>query len=156
VLNYALVLQAEAGTALGTIHGANEFIMRRHRDAITRLLGAEVVSRGHTDLALGARKFSGNAQRRRKNWLLFHGCFLLSASFGLMEQVLRMPSRQPEYRDGRSHTDFLVNLQIPAALVKTALSNAWGAGTPLERLPLEEIRTLARSRYSSDDWNFRF
>jgi lipoate---protein ligase len=40
---------------------------------------------GHTDLALGGRKFSGNAQRRKRWSLLFHGTFLSPA---LLRQAL--------------------------------------------------------------------
>src|SRR5215471_5736480 len=38
VLNYALVLRAEAGSPLSGIHGANQFIMERNAAALNELL----------------------------------------------------------------------------------------------------------------------
>ena len=48
--------------------------------------------RGHTDLTMNGLKFSGNSQRRRKNYLLFHGTFLLNFDLQLVSALLRMPS----------------------------------------------------------------
>ncbi|MEI9961800.1 MAG: hypothetical protein WDM76_11895 [Limisphaerales bacterium] len=62
---------------------------------------------GHTDLALHGLKFSGNSQRRKKNFLLFHGTFLLNFDLALVGELLRMPSLQPNYRQSRSHDEFI-------------------------------------------------
>ena len=85
---------------------------------LAALLCAPVEWRGQTDLAIGGLKFSGNAQRRRRRFLLFHGSFLLHLDLGLVEQALPLPSRQPDYRVNRSHADFLINLNVPAPTIK--------------------------------------
>src|SRR5690349_10102254 len=112
VLNYSLVLRAEENGPLASINGANQFIMRKNAEALTQLLDAErgtrnaesnVEVQGHTDLAIAGRKFSGNAQRRKRTHLLFHGSILLDVDLDLLEQVLPPPSLQPEYRQGRKH-----------------------------------------------------
>jgi lipoate---protein ligase len=156
VLNYALVLRAEPESPLQTISGANQHIMQRNRDALAGMIGSPVDLHGFTDLTLGGRKFSGNAQRRRKNYLLFHGSFLLDADFELIEKALKMPSKKPDYRHGRTHGDFLVNLKVAPAQVKAALCRAWGAEVALQNLPVREITRLASERYSRDDWNLKF
>ena len=79
-----------------------------------RSLGAPVEWQGQTDLAIGGLKFSGNAQRRRRRFLIFHGSFLLHLDISLLEKALPLPSREPDYRADRSHTDFLMNLKLPA------------------------------------------
>jgi len=120
------------------------------------LLGSPVELNGFTDLSLGGRKFSGNAQRRRKNYFLFHGSFLLNADIGLIEKALQMPSKKPAYRDSRTHGDFLVNLKVAPAQVKAALCKAWGAEVALENVPMQEITRLTVERYSRDEWNLKF
>lgn len=93
------------------------------------------------------RKFSGNSQRRRKHFLLFHGTFLLDFNLALVAEFLKFPSRQPNYRNGRSHGDFLMNLNLPPAVYKTAMQTHWQAEQPLQNPPLERISKLAREKY---------
>ena len=122
------------------ITSANQFIMERNRAAIEALYETfnfqlstfNFSVNGHTDLALNGRKFSGNSQRRKKNFLLFHGTFLLNFDLALVGEFLRMPSLQPDYRASRSHDDFLVNLNLPADQVKAALQKAWSATEELK------------------------
>src|SRR5204863_6569004 len=96
-LNYSLVLRLDSHPALHTVTGTNRFVMERNRAALESFLirgtppqealfsksdignwKSEIAVRGHTDLALGDHKFSGNAQRRRRRAVLFHGTFLLN------------------------------------------------------------------------------
>lgn len=155
-LNYSLVLPIAGAAPLQGISGTNDFVLERHCRALTALLGAKVQQQGHTDLAVGGVKFSGNAQRRRSRCLLFHGSFLLNLDIRLVELTLRFPSKPPEYRANRSHTDFLMNLHVAAAPVKDALREAWGARTQLERVPLERIDALVREKYAREEWIFKF
>lgn len=156
ILNYCLVLRVEDSPELAGISGTNDFVMDRHQRALQKLLDEPVEREGHTDLVIGGRKFCGNSQRRRKDSVLFHGCFLVQADLELIEQALPLPSRQPEYRRNRSHSDFLMNLKVPVRPLKTALAGAWDALHPLKEIPTEEILRLAAQRYKSDDWNSRF
>ena len=112
--------------------------------------------RGHTDLAMGGRKFSGNSQRRRKHFLLFHGTFLLNFDLALVGDLLQMPSKEPDYRESRKHSDFLTNIKVSAKNVKAAMQKAWNADSPLDNPPLEKIKTMAREKYLTNEWNFKF
>src|SRR5437899_2336740 len=76
-LNYSLLLPIHSAGALQSIPGTNDFVLEKHQAALSALLRARVEKQGHTDLSIGGLKFSGNAQRRRKHFLLFHGSFLL-------------------------------------------------------------------------------
>ena len=156
-LNYSLVLKADESGPLHSIVSANRFVMERNRAAIEALsFPSEIEARGHTDLVLGGRKFSGNAQRRKKRFLLFHGTFLLRFDLALIETILPMPSRQPRYRRNRAHADFLMNLDVPVNAVKRSLCRAWGAAGPLEGVPREAIASLTRDRYATTEWIFKF
>jgi lipoate-protein ligase A len=115
-----------------------------------------VSPRGTTDLALGEHKFSGNAQRRKRHWLLFHGTVLLNFDLTLFGRLLKFPSRVPDYRQGRSHLDFVCNLPVNAAAVKTAVVAAWGADSNLLAVPHARISQLVASRYGCREWNEKF
>ena len=155
-LNYSLLLPIHSVAQLQSIPGTNDFILQKHQAALSALLQARVEKQGHTDLSIGGLKFSGNAQRRRKSFVLFHGSFLLHLDVELIEKALPLPSRQPDYRLRRSHTDFLINLKAPAHTIKTALLNAWEATEPLTDIPFSRIALLAERKYALDEWNFKF
>lgn len=155
-LNYSLVLRISESGPLRGISTTNDFILERHQAALAALLLAPVEKRGQTDLAIGGLKFSGNAQRRRKHFLLFHGSFLLHFDIDLIEKTLPLPSKQPDYRLNRSHADFLMNLKVPAQVVKAALRKTWNADAPLEQIPFPQIAQLVHEQYSRDEWNRKF
>ena len=155
-LNYSVILNFNESPALQTITGTNQFVMTRQRDALARLLQQEVTIEGHTDLALAGLKFSGNAQRRKREWLLFHGTFLLSGfDLALISECLLPPPLQPAYRRRRAHDEFLTRLPLTAAAVKTALRAAWLAETPLAPISQALIARLVSERYSRDEWNLK-
>jgi lipoate-protein ligase A len=169
-LSYTLVLRITADGPLHNIGVANQFIMRQNRAALEsvgrvtpcaphnggqRTARPTIAIRGHTDLAISERKFSGNSQRRRKHFLLFHGTFLLDSDLALISELLLMPSKQPDYRESRPHADFLTNLKVPADKVKAALRQAWKAEETLKNPPLDIITALAREKYATREWNFK-
>ncbi len=157
-LNYTLILQIGAHPSLANISAANRFIMKQNSGAVQSALGRQppaISVRGHTDLALGDRKFSGNSQRRHKRALLFHGTFLLDLDLPLINEVLRMPSRPPDYRNGRGHSDFLINLVVTAARLKTALRKTWQVTEAPLDFPVQETHRLAAEKYSTPGWNLK-
>jgi len=154
-LNYTLILRIRLRDALQSITGTNRFILQRHREALAAVTDEVITINGSSDLTIGRRKFSGNAQRRKRHCLLFHGTFLLQFDIPLMERFLTMPTKQPDYRQTRSHTDFLLNLNVPAGAVKSALQRAWNASGALADDLSEAIATLAQQKYSTNEWNFK-
>lgn len=62
------------------------------------------------DYALYKMKIGGNAQSFSKGRALHHTSFLYSWNEKLM-RVLKMPERQPEYRQGRDHKSFCGRLE---------------------------------------------
>jgi len=69
---------------------------------------------------------------------------------------LRMPSKEPDYRQSRSHKNFLTNLDLPTEAVKRAMQQAWSASEPPEVVPHDAIALLARDKYVTNGWNFKF
>ena len=165
-LNYSVILRIPDSGPLQGITGTNRFILERQKAALQPIVNSPIELQGCSDLAISSPsqpgcgpeflKFSGNAQRRKRKFLIFHGTFLLDFDLELIEAVLPMPSRQPDYRDGRSHTRFLTNLGIPAGRVKHALRNAWAARGIRDEIPTREIAELVAAKYGTPEWNFRF
>src|SRR3989338_3675037 len=141
-LNYALILEIKKRPELATVTGANRFIMNRNQEALARLLNKKVTVEGHTDLAIDSLKFSGNSQRRKKRFLLFHGAFLLNFDFVAIEKYLSMPSQAPAYRKDRPHGAFLTNLNISSLRVKTVLKKIWAAEGALKTVPRAQIKKM--------------
>jgi lipoate-protein ligase A len=67
--------------------------------------------RGTSDVAVNGRKISGNAQAWRRGGVLLHGTLLHELDLELVEACLQHPPREPDYRLGRPHRDFLTTLR---------------------------------------------
>ncbi len=154
-LNYSIILPIASDPGLESVTSTNRFIMERMSTALTRALGRPVSWDGCTDLTLEGRKFSGNAQRRKRHSVLFHGTLLLDFDLGMVSRLLPMPSRQPDYRRDRSHGDFLTNLHVSPQVCIDAIKAVWHCHRPLESWPEEGIQKLVAEKYSRADWNFR-
>ena len=165
-LNYNLTLRISDDGPLTTVTGTNQFVMERNRAALEKLLGGEVSVQGHTDLAwqeVETRpsalnrpwlKFSGNAQRRRRRSLVFHGTILHGFDLSLIDDLLLVPSQQPGYRADRGHAEFVRNIPASAEQIRTALCAAWQATLPGPALTRERLEPLLRAHYQNDAWNF--
>lgn len=154
--NYALLLPLEEHGPTRSIESTNAYVLGRHRDALRRRLGDSVEIQGVSDLTWKGRKFSGNAQRRKKRYVLFHGTFLTGFDLSLISELLPMPSRQPDYRANRSHSDFIVNLPLTSSEIKELLIDAWAAINPLMEIPHDRIVTLTQERYDCQEWTRKF
>ena len=121
-LNYSLAFSLDAKPGWRNVGRSFREILSRMADA----LGAGIC--GQSDLIWQGRKVSGNSQRRTPDRLLQHGTLLYSFDAGLAARYLLEPTRQPEYRRGRPHTDFLGNLPHSALEIQRRVADIWGAG----------------------------
>lgn len=158
-LFYAVLLDLELRPHLRMLDEAHRFVMERLLAGVTPLCPA-VRFLGTCDLVLehptlGARKFSGNSLRVGRNWMLYHGTLLVDMNLELIAQLLNHPPREPDYRGGRTHADFLTNLQVEPQRLIESLRNAWQATEDLEGIPEDAIRRLVAERYSQASWNYQ-
>lgn len=70
-----------------------------------------VEARGVSDLAVGDRKVAGSSLRLWQGRVLFQVSVLVDVDVGLLERYLRTPSREPAYRGGRPHREFVTTLR---------------------------------------------
>ncbi len=155
-LNYSLILRIGRDPSLTNLKASNFYVMANHKEALSKMLSGNVEVQGYTDLTYNNLKFSGNAQRRKRNYLLFHGTFLLNFDLKQIETYLPMPKLQPAYRLGRPHLSFLTNVSLSSSEVKKALAAAWGAEGHLTDIPQEKIKSLVQERYNNPEWIYKF
>ncbi len=86
-LNYSLILRQDNFSG-DSVQAAFDFVLDRHRRSLEALTAQPVSVKGQSDLTLGERKFSGNAQYRKREYVLVHGTFLLHYDFSLIERYL--------------------------------------------------------------------
>jgi lipoate-protein ligase A len=153
-LCFTLVLRYDRDPALREIPSSYAFILERVGAALGDLLPG-IEPAGTSDLAAGGLKFSGNAQQRKRAYLLHHGSLLYGFALERVQRYLRMPARQPAYRQGRPHGAFLTNLPTSAADLKQRLRAAWGAETEVTTYPEAVVAELADEKYSRPEWRQR-
>ena len=153
---YALILSLEQRPHLRMIDHAHQFVMGRMKSALKALV-PRLEFDGTCDLVVTGRKVSGNSVRLIRDWMLYHGTLLLNMDLKLVDQLLKHPPREPEYRGGRAHADFLANLNIPYQAAANAIYSNWPIAQAsvqgVHPLPLARIESLVRDKYSQDSWN---
>src|SRR5262249_4537782 len=138
-LSYAFVMPLRMSAELRDIRSSNRFMLHRLASALSRW-HPEVDVQGTSDLTIGGRKISGNAQRRTRNALLFHGTILYRMNADVICRYLKQPKRQPQYRRDRSHHEFLRIIDAPVDDLKEAIADAWQAHTALRSWPRARMR----------------
>ena len=156
-LNYALALRFDDYPEVRSLGASYRFILGRISEAFTAH-GLAVRQEGISDLAMGGRKISGNAQRRRRRAILHHGTLLYQADGTAMARYLAEPEDRPDYRGSRGHGDFVAVLPLSADVIRAAIRTAFGL-TEKGEMPTEEERnaaqTLAKEKYADDEWTRR-
>jgi lipoate-protein ligase A len=107
-LQYTFALPYSLASDLSSIGGAKRFCNDLLLDGLG--CGRDLEHDESGDLVLEGRKVAGLALRRRRHAMLLHGTILVDADLELIASTLRQPLREPVYRDGRDHLEFLTNL----------------------------------------------
>ena len=85
--------------------------------------------------------------RIKRSHLLYHGTILYEFDLERAERLLATPTRTPEYRQNRSHRDFIANLPLDRPTTESLLKKAWGADENLVDWPRERTAELAQKKY---------
>jgi lipoate-protein ligase A len=149
---YSLVFSLRLRPELRSIDQAHTRVLGTIAAAL-RPATPGIALRGTCDLAIGDKKFSGNAVRCKRHDLLYHGTILYDFTLEMVNRLLAMPPRQPDYRREREHSDFVMNVPLDAAAIRAALRTAWNAVEPCPDWPRDETARLAEEKYSRPEWN---
>lgn len=150
-LMYSLLLSYDLRPALRSLDHAHQFVLERLSESLAKH-AAGVQCRGISDLAIGGRKVSGNSLRCKRNWCLYHGTLLYAFDLSCIPWLLKTPPRQPTYRAGRPHEEFVANLPLPGPTLVRSVIGAFGADKPTTVWPHEEVQRLVRERYGREEW----
>jgi lipoate-protein ligase A len=66
-----------------------------------------VTQEGISDLVLDGRKIGGSCIYRSRDLLYYSTTLLIDPDLELVERYLKHPPREPDYRHGRSHAEFM-------------------------------------------------
>ncbi|HXD85749.1 MAG TPA: lipoate--protein ligase family protein [Urbifossiella sp.] len=152
-LCYSLVLRTDRAPGLDLIQPATRYVLGKMLNAIAAVVPGLMIA-GTSDLAAGGVKFSGNAQQRKQRFFLHHGTLMAGFDLDRMTRYLHAPERQPDYRGGRAHREFVGNLPATTEQLKRLLIAEWQAQGECAP-PLERARELVAEKYGQDSWNLR-
>lgn len=155
-LNYSLLLQIDRSAEMNSIQSTNQYVLGRIADALQPVIDQSIAFQGTSDLTINGKKFSGNAQNRKRNYVLFHGTILYDFDLSLIQRLLNPPSKEPKYRQNRIHTEFVMNMPLSKQTITNQIRSAWLASETLNCIPLQPIQQLVDSKYSRDEWNYKF
>jgi lipoate-protein ligase A len=75
-------------------------------------IGVENLShKGISDIAIGEKKILGSSMYRNKEKNFYHAVLNVSESANTFEKYLKHPVKEPDYRKGRPHKDFVTSLK---------------------------------------------
>jgi lipoate---protein ligase len=155
-LNFALVLDTAARPELSGIRSSYAWILARVADALKPVADAKPA--GISDVAIDGLKFSGNAQRRKRRFILHHGTLLYRFDLERVTRYLREPEDRPGYRGARSHNAFLRNLDMDPSALKVALCERFSVSAPdpaISASIVERMHDLREDKYDRKSWHFR-
>jgi len=88
-------------------------------------------NKGISDIAINEKKILGSSIYRRKNIVFYHSVLNVGEDIDLISKYLQHPKKEPDYRKGRSHKEFVTSI--------------WEAGYNLEISNIAEKLNLAFS-----------
>lgn len=173
-LMYSIVLDMKQRPELRRLDAAHQFVMQSLQSSINLELPG-VFMQGTCDLTWNDRKFSGNSLRVARDHLLYHGTLLYAADLQQISQCLGTPPRQPQYRQGRDHANFITNIPLDQRLLVKAVIRAFEVDRYLAHFQspvvdqshtgirdealveylIQHTRDLVRSRYGLSSWTNR-
>lgn len=151
-LMYSVVLSYAEFPELRQLDAVHDFVLDRIVSALSEET-TEVSRQGTSDLVWQGKKFSGNSLRCKKNGVLYHGTLLYDFPLSLVSELLHHPPREPEYRQKRSHDEFITNLPIGQTKLIAAMERAFPTSEELMEWPREAVMELMATRYGVASWH---
>ncbi len=149
-LCFTLILSLEIRPYLAGIQDSYVWILGQLQKALEDSIKVQLD--GFSDLQMEGQKFSGNAQQRKKRFLLHHGTLLYGMDLGKVEQLLPHPPREPGYREGRIHREFVLNLNFSRDQLTNRLQTTFDAFRAVGNPDPARVNTLVIERYSQHTW----
>lgn len=69
-----------------------------------------LTTKGISDISIGEKKIMGSSVYRTRETVFYHAVLNVSEDIDLISKYLKHPTREPDYRKGRKHDDFVTSL----------------------------------------------
>ncbi|MDZ4659870.1 MAG: lipoate--protein ligase family protein [Bythopirellula sp.] len=153
-LMYAVVLSYADQPELKSIPRAHQFVLNRIATSLASLVPGITLA-GISDLAFSSsnnqlQKFSGNALRAKRTHFLYHGTLLHDFDLDRVGQLLAQATREPNYRNARTHGEFIANLPASREQLVNLLTSAWNANANLVFWPQDRMAQIVKQKYVRD------
>jgi len=98
--------------------------------------------RGISDVAINSRKILGSSIYRKRRAVFYHAVLNVSEPVETIERYIKHPTKEPDYRRGRSHKEFVTSLYnegytFTVSQLKDALSASLAGINDVELVMLE-------------------
>jgi len=74
--------------------------------------------KGISDIAIGEKKILGSSIYRKPNRVFYHAVLNVAEENSIIEKYILHPSKEPDYRKGRLHSEFVTSLKTEGYDVK--------------------------------------
>ena len=68
--------------------------------------------KGISDISINNKKILGSSIYKKKDIVFYHAVLNISESISLITRYLKYPTKEPDYRKGRNHEDFVTSLNL--------------------------------------------
>lgn len=96
-----------------TLKNPQEYFRRINESIIAVLSKKGVVNllqKGISDIAIGEKKILGSSIYRKPNRVFYHAVLNVAEDIGIIAKYIRHPAKEPDYRKGRPHSEFVTSL----------------------------------------------
>lgn len=154
-LMYSVVLDLDCHDGLRKIDAAHQYVMGRVLAAVQQQVPSATLQ-GICDLTWRDCKCSGNSLRVTRDRILYHGTILYDFDLTMLSRCLLKAPRQPDYRAGRDHADFVTNVPLNPTKLAEHLVDTFEVRERVDAASLQsEILKLRKQRYDLQRWHFR-
>ena len=155
-LNYAFILDIKNRPECSNITNTTQFILENVIDALSTFIQNPIIIKGSSDLTVNNIKFSGNAQRRKRFYALFHGTILYDFKLKNIDKYLKVPPVIPEYRKNRPHLSFIQNVSINPSKIKESFKKQWQCTDFMDsdklNMLISDNESLVKKQYLKTNW----
>lgn len=79
-------------------------------EGLEQIVNVKISINGMGDLCIGDKKILGSSLYNGRGAILYQGSLMINNDLSYISKFLNHPSKEPEYRRGRSHEDFVTTL----------------------------------------------
>ena len=118
------------------------YFNKKIMDALAALGVEDLHYRGISDVSIGDKKILGSSIYRRRKVLFYHAVLNVSEAIDTIARYIKHPTKEPDYREGRSHHEFVTSLhaegyKLSMNQIRTTLEEV------LKRIDQEEVTILS-------------